>query len=87
MSPREVEYAVAYQIGALQGIAAGFDMRVTHDEPQGALNNMAHEDADYAGRIIAAASKPAMTGRISDAPIRCRVNWVPMVGISQTITR
>lgn len=54
MSPREVEYAVAYQIGALQGIATGFDMRVTHVKPHGALNNMAHEEADYAEAIARA---------------------------------
>lgn len=54
MSAREVEYMVAYQIGALMGIAAGAGMRVTHVKPHGALNNMAHEDATYAAAIARA---------------------------------
>ncbi len=56
MNAQELEYLVAYQIGALQGIAAGAGMRVTHVKPHGALNNMAHVDADYA-RAIARAIK------------------------------
>ena len=56
MNPQELEYLVAYQIGALQGIAAGAGARVTHVKPHGALNNMAHVDADYA-RAIARAIK------------------------------
>lgn len=55
MSPHEIECLVAYQIGALQGIAAGAGVRVTHVKVHGALNNMAHVDADYAmaiGRAI-----------------------------------
>lgn len=56
MSAQELEYLVAYQIGALQGIAAGAGARVTHVKPHGALNNMAHVDADYA-RAIARAIK------------------------------
>ncbi|MGE5525691.1 MAG: LamB/YcsF family protein [Rhodospirillaceae bacterium] len=56
MNAQELEYLVAYQIGALQGIAAGAGARVTHVKPHGALNNMAHVDADYA-RAIARAIK------------------------------
>lgn len=56
MNAQELEYLIAYQIGALQGIAAGAGMRVTHVKPHGALNNMAHIDADYA-RAIARAIK------------------------------
>jgi UPF0271 protein len=56
MNAQELEYLVAYQIGALQGIAAGAGTRVTHVKPHGALNNMAHVDADYA-RAIARAIK------------------------------
>ena len=55
MSAKELEYTVAYQIGALQGIAAGAGAKVTHVKPHGALNNMAAEDPDYAmaiGRAI-----------------------------------
>ena len=47
MNPRDLEYAVAYQIGALQA--------VTHLKAHGALNNIAAEDIDIAmaiGRAI-----------------------------------
>ena len=54
MNADELEYLVAYQIGALQGIAAGTGLRVTHVKPHGALNNMAHVDADYARAIARA---------------------------------
>ncbi|MCZ6604273.1 MAG: 5-oxoprolinase subunit PxpA [Alphaproteobacteria bacterium] len=55
MRPDDLEYMTAYQIGALQGICAYVDARVTHVKPHGALNNMAAVDADYAiaiGRAI-----------------------------------
>lgn len=51
MSPRDLEYMIAYQIGALNGIAAGVGLKVTHVKPHGALNNMAHDDAEYASAI------------------------------------
>jgi UPF0271 protein len=50
----------AYQIGALQAIAAYSDMKVTHLKPHGALNNMAAENKDYAlaiGRAIKAVDR------------------------------
>jgi 5-oxoprolinase (ATP-hydrolysing) subunit A len=56
-SPKELEYMVAYQIGALQAMASYADAKVTHVKPHGALNNMAAEDADLAraiGRAIKA---------------------------------
>jgi len=55
MSPQDLEYMVAYQIGALQGLAAYGGAAVTHVKPHGALNNMAAENEDYAmaiGRAI-----------------------------------
>jgi len=55
MKPRDLELMVAYQIGALQAIAAYAGTRVTHVKPHGALNNMAAEIPDYAlaiGRAI-----------------------------------
>jgi len=55
MDPRELEYMVAYQIGALQAMAAYAGVAVTHVKPHGALNNMAAEDPDLAlaiGRAI-----------------------------------
>ena len=55
MNPKDLEYAVAYQIGALQALAAYGGLKVTHVKPHGALNNMAAADADLAlaiGRAI-----------------------------------
>jgi 5-oxoprolinase (ATP-hydrolysing) subunit A len=51
MAPRDLEYAVAYQIGALQAIAAYVGEKVTHLKPHGALNNVAAEDAHAAMAI------------------------------------
>lgn len=58
MNPRDLEYSVTYQIGALQALAGSRGARVTHVKPHGALNNMAHDDLDIAlaiGRGIKAA--------------------------------
>jgi UPF0271 protein len=55
MDPNELEYLIAYQIGALQAMAAYEGERVTHVKPHGALNNMAAVNSDYAmaiGRAI-----------------------------------
>jgi len=55
MAPRDVEYMVAYQIGALQAMASYAGVRVTHVKPHGALNNMAADDGELAmaiGRAI-----------------------------------
>ena len=60
MKPDHVEYLVAYQIGALQAMAAYAGERVTHVKPHGALNNMAAENAEYAmaiGRAISAVDR------------------------------
>jgi 5-oxoprolinase (ATP-hydrolysing) subunit A len=51
MKPQELELMVAYQIGALQAMAAYAGLRVTHLKAHGALNNMAAEDAAYAMAI------------------------------------
>lgn len=55
MKASDLEYMVAYQIGALQAMAAYAGLKVTHLKPHGALNNMAAEDESYAlaiGRAI-----------------------------------
>ena len=55
MSPRELEYMIAYQIGALQAMACYANSKVTHLKPHGALNNMAAENIELAlaiGRAI-----------------------------------
>ena len=60
MNPEQLEYLIAYQIGALQGLAAYVGEKVTHVKPHGALNNMAAENADYAmaiGRAIKAVDR------------------------------
>jgi 5-oxoprolinase (ATP-hydrolysing) subunit A len=55
MRPDDLEYLIAYQIGALQAVASYAGAKVTHLKPHGALNNMAAENSDYAmaiGRAI-----------------------------------
>lgn len=57
MRADDLENLIAYQIGALQAMAAFAGEKVTHVKPHGALNNMAAENADYAmaiGRAIKA---------------------------------
>ncbi|TVQ54007.1 MAG: 5-oxoprolinase subunit PxpA, partial [Rhodobacteraceae bacterium] len=51
MNPDDLEYMVAYQIGALKAMAAYAGVDVTHVKPHGALNNMAAEREDYAMAI------------------------------------
>ena len=48
MKTADLEYLIAYQVGALQGIAAYAGLEVTHVKPHGALYNMASENEDYA---------------------------------------
>jgi 5-oxoprolinase (ATP-hydrolysing) subunit A len=48
MNPRDLEYMIAYQIGALQAMAAYAGEKVTHLKAHGALNNMAAENLDLA---------------------------------------
>lgn len=55
METSDLEYLVAYQIGALQGLAAYSGIRVSHVKAHGALYNMAARDLDLAmaiGRAI-----------------------------------
>ncbi|KAB0265314.1 LamB/YcsF family protein [Microvirga brassicacearum] len=53
-SPAEIERMLAYQIGALQGVAALAGHRVTYVKVHGALNNMANENDDLALAIARA---------------------------------
>ena len=60
MHPSDLEYMIAYQIGALQAMAAYAGLKVTHLKAHGALNNMAAEDEAYAmaiGRAIKAVDR------------------------------
>lgn len=54
LSPEEIESFVAYQIGALRGVAALAGARVTHVKVHGAMSNMACEDEAMAGAIARA---------------------------------
>lgn len=56
LSAAEIENLVAYQICALQGIAAAAGYRVTHVKAHGAISNVACED-DMTARAIAAGIK------------------------------
>lgn len=60
MRPDDLEYMVAYQIGALQAMAAYAGEKVTHLKPHGALNNIAAENIDIAlaiGKAIKAVDR------------------------------
>jgi UPF0271 protein len=54
LTAREIEALVAYQIGALQGMAAMAGHRVTHVKTHGALSNMAMTDSGIAEALAAA---------------------------------
>jgi UPF0271 protein len=53
-SPAEIEQMVAYQIGAMQAMAALAGHKVTYVKAHGALNNMANEDESLALAIARA---------------------------------
>ena len=54
MKVDDLEYLVAYQIGAIKSMAAYSDTEVTHVKAHGALNNMACVNAGYAAAIARA---------------------------------
>ncbi|MBM3550775.1 MAG: LamB/YcsF family protein [Alphaproteobacteria bacterium] len=54
MSAREIERAVAYQLGAAQALASLSGHRVTHVKAHGALANIAEREADIADAIARA---------------------------------
>ena len=54
MEDREVEDIVAYQIGALAGVAAAADARLRHVKPHGALYNMTARDRELADAVARA---------------------------------
>jgi UPF0271 protein len=53
-SPAEIERMVAYQIGAMQAVAALAGHKVTYVKAHGSLNNMANEDMELALAIARA---------------------------------
>jgi UPF0271 protein len=53
-SPAEIERMVAYQIGAMQALAALAGHKVTYVKAHGSLNNMANEDENLALAIARA---------------------------------
>lgn len=54
LSPAELENQIAFQLGALKGVAALEAERVTHVKPHGALNNLACTDRSVADTICRA---------------------------------
>ena len=54
IEPAEVEDLVAYQVGALAGVAAAQGVRLTHVKPHGALYNMAARQRPLADAIVRA---------------------------------
>jgi UPF0271 protein len=54
LPPDEVENLVAYQVGALAGLAALEGVKLTHVKPHGALYNMAARDRSLAEAIVRA---------------------------------
>ncbi|KAF2989599.1 LamB/YcsF family protein [Methylocystis sp. MJC1] len=54
MTPREIEHAVAYQIGAAQALAAYAGHRIAYVKAHGALANIAEKDADVADALARA---------------------------------
>jgi UPF0271 protein len=54
MKAEELEYLVAYQIGALQALATYSDVAVTHVKAHGALYTMAAVDRPYADALAQA---------------------------------
>lgn len=63
-SPAEIERMVAYQIGAMQAVAALAGHKVTYVKAHGSLNNMANEDESLA-LAIARAVKGVDAGLIN----------------------
>ena len=59
----EIEMMIAYQIGALAGVAAAVGGTVTHVKPHGMMSNMACED-DSMAAAIARATKAVDPGLI-----------------------
>jgi UPF0271 protein len=53
-SPAEIERMVAYQVGAMQAVAALAGHRMTYVKVHGSLNNMANEEEDLALAIARA---------------------------------
>jgi len=70
MQPQDLEYVVAYQIGALQAMASYAGLKVTHLKAHGALNNMAAE-----GRGLRHGHRPGHQGSRQEHHLR-RALWV-----------
>ena len=54
MTNAEIEHSMAYQIGALMGVAALHGAKVTHVKPHGMMANMSAEDQDLSDAIARA---------------------------------
>ena len=56
LTPKELEANIAYQLGALQAIAALHGLKVTHIKPHGMMGNMSAESQEMS-EVIARATK------------------------------
>jgi 5-oxoprolinase (ATP-hydrolysing) subunit A len=54
LSPKELEANIAYQLGALQAIAALHGLKVTHIKPHGMMGNMSAESVEMSETIAKA---------------------------------
>src|SRR4029450_13623191 len=54
LTVKELEANIAYQLGALQGIASLFGAKVTHIKPHGMMGNMSAESAEMSAPICRA---------------------------------
>ena len=54
LSVKELEANIAYQLGALQGIASLFGAKVTHIKPHGMMGNMSAESEEMSDAICRA---------------------------------
>lgn len=70
VTPEEVENLVAYQVGALAGIAALEGARLAHVKPHGALYNMAARErnlADAVARAVASVDRRLILFGLADS--------------------
>lgn len=68
----EIETLVAYQVGALAGVAALEGARLAHVKPHGALYNLAAQDASLAGaiaRAVAAVDRRLLLVGLAGSPL------------------
>lgn len=73
MADDELEAAIAYQVGALQGLARAEGVAVTHVKPHGALNNEACENPRVAQAVARAVRAVDPTLRLLAPSLSCLI--------------